>query len=95
MRPTVLRCNCLKSSLIRRSLSKSNYSLKVYALYFRDNKFHVFPQKSFVKEVGRQNEIEARVIKDGLAKGVRVRSDDMKKIGLMLQVESKFLNLLD
>lgn len=59
---------------------------------FRDNKFHVFPHKSFLKQAGAgQNaptEISGRVIKDGLAKGVRI-SGDARRAGLMLQAESK------
>jgi len=63
------------------------YNQKIIA----DNNFHIFPHKSFLKESmpGQrpQDQIQGRVIKDGVAKGVRVCTDEAKNVGLMLQAE--------
>jgi len=87
---TLLRGNATDdTSRLGLQLLEIIYNQKIIA----DNKFHIFPHKSFLKESipgpGQrpQEQIQGRVIKDGVAKGVRVCTDEAKNVGLMLQAE--------
>ncbi|KAI6228653.1 hypothetical protein M3Y99_01205900 [Aphelenchoides fujianensis] len=56
------------------------------------DKFHVFKQQCYLKEPpagGRHREIQARLIKEGLAKGVRLCGEDRAAPQLMLQASVK------
>lgn len=72
-------------------------SLQILDLIFNQkivssNSFHVYPQKSYLKKAvngaDRSQEIQGRIMKDGLAKSVRICSaDNPDRVGLMLLAE--------
>lgn len=63
---------------------------------FSSDKFHVSSQKSFLKEAGqtRYPEIQGRIIKDGLSKGIRPCGNNPHKPELMLQIDGNFIYYL-
>jgi hypothetical protein len=73
-------------------------SLQILDLIFNQkiissNSFHVYPQKSYLKKAVGNNadktqEIQGRIMKDGLAKSVRIcGADNSNRVGLMLLAE--------
>lgn len=82
--------------------SRDRSSLQLLDLIFNQkiissDSFHVFPQKSYLKKpigaaANEVREIQGRIMKDGLAKSVRVcGQDSSNRPGLMLLAEGRNL----